>query len=89
MENDPFIDDVPIRTSIYKGCSMVDLLFLEIGDKLRWLIYWSKFCFLRRSTWIVDAMNFTGDQPRNSQELDVILALLQYHSIEALGVLSE
>jgi hypothetical protein len=58
----------------------VDLLFLEIGDKLRWLIYWSKYGLLKRST-------FCG--PRNSQELDVILALLQYHSIEALGVLGE
>ena len=25
MENSPFIDDVPIKTSIYKGCSMAML----------------------------------------------------------------
>ena len=25
MENDPFIDDFPIKTSIYKGCSMATL----------------------------------------------------------------
>jgi hypothetical protein len=25
MENDPFIDDVPIKTSIYKGFSMAML----------------------------------------------------------------
>ena len=47
MENGPFIDDVPINTSIYKGFSMAML-----NDQM--VIWLSSFCLFNFSGYLLD-----------------------------------
>ena len=46
MENDPFIDDVPIRTSIYKGFSiaMLNNQMVSVNDWTKWALFHSSHC---------------------------------------------